>query len=128
MARIEHFALFTDDLETLREFYETTFGLKVIVDNSKAPVKGYFLADEAGAVIELIQRPEGVPAVDTRYACHVAFHVDDYDDARAALALGGAVFETDTRIGTGVFRTEFFNDPAGNRCQIVWRRTPLGAS
>ncbi len=126
MPRIEHFALFADDLEPLRRFYQEVFGMTVLVDNSQAPVRGYFLSDGAGGVLELIERPGGVPAADTRYICHAAFFVDDYDAARAVIAQRGIRFETDTAVETPTMRTSFFHDPEGNRCQIVWRPRPLG--
>jgi glyoxylase I family protein len=125
MSRIEHFALFTDDLETLRAFYVEAMGLRVAVDNSRAPVAGYFLADDRGVALEIIQRPAGTPAPETRYACHAAFLVEDVVAARARLADRGCAFEEETAIDTEDFRTAFFRDPAGNRCQIVWRRSPL---
>lgn len=127
MARIEHFAIFADNLDSLRAFYEEAFGLHVIQDNSKAPVRGYFLADDHDGVIEIIERPSGVPAADTRHVCHTAFWVDDYSAARAALERRGAAFETDSEIRNDAVKTGFFNDPEGNRCQIVWRSKPLAA-
>lgn len=126
MARIEHFAIFGADLEGLRAFYEEAFGLTVIVDNSRAPVRGYFLADASGTVIEIIERPSHVPASPTRYTCHTAFVVEDFDRARSDLERRGARFETDTEVQTDAMRTAFCDDPDGNRCQIVWRRQPLG--
>ncbi|MBX6314357.1 MAG: VOC family protein [Isosphaeraceae bacterium] len=128
MARIEHFAIFAADLEALRAFYTEVFGLRVVVDNSKAVVPGYFLGDDAGTLLEIITRPEGIPAAETRYVCHVAFWVDEYDAARAELERRGVEFEIDTKVDTPTMRTEFFHDPEGNRCQIVWRSKPLGTS
>ncbi len=125
MSRIEHFALFADDLETLRTFYAETMGLRVVLDNSRAPIPGYFLADDGGSVLEIIARPAGIADVNTRFVCHVAFLVDDFATARAALERQGAQFETDTKVVTDDFRTAFFQDPGGNRCQIVWRSRPL---
>ena len=126
MPQIEHFALFADHVEALRLFYEEMFGMRVIVDNSKAPVRGFFLSDGAGGVLELIERPGGVQGSDTRYVCHVAFFVEDYDVARARLERRGAWFEPDTAVESPSMRTSFFLDPEGNRCQIVWRPRPLG--
>ena len=128
MARIEHFALFGDDLERLRAFYTEAMGLRIIVDNSRAPVRGYFLADDGGCVLEIIERPPGTPTPSTRFACHAAFLVDDYEASKAALTALGARFEADTAVRTDEFRTEFFNDPQGNRLQIVWRAKPLGSA
>lgn len=127
MARIEHFALFCEDLDALRDFYVEAMGLRVIVDNSAAPVRGYFLADDRGTALEIIARPGGTPPPPTRYACHAAFLVEDYDVAKAGLVARGARFEADTEILGDAFRTGFFDDPAGNRTQIVWREKPLGS-
>lgn len=127
MSRIEHFALFADELEKLRAFYTETMGLRVVLDNSRAPVPGYFLADDGGSVLEIIARPAEAAAVNTRFICHVAFTVEDYAATRASLERQGARFEADTEVVNDDFRTGFFQDPAGNRCQIVWRSRPLGS-
>ncbi len=127
MSKMEHFALFADDLEALRSFYCDVMGLRVVLDNSQAPVRGYFLGDGGGSVLEIIARPAGAPAANTRYVCHVAFAVDDFAAARADLASRGATFESETEVDTEDFKTVFFQDPAGNRCQIVWRSRPLGS-
>lgn len=126
MARIEHFAIFCDDLEALRAFYTEAMGLRVVVDNSRAPVRGYFLADDGGSVLEIIARPEGTPAPATRFGCHTAFWVDDYDRAKGDLIERGARFEADTEVYSDEIKTGFFDDPQGNRAQIVWRAAPLG--
>jgi glyoxylase I family protein len=125
MARIEHFALFAADLPRLRAFYEEAFGLRVVADNSRAPVPGYFLADDRGTMLEIIGRPADVPGVSTRYVCHAAFWVDDYASARVALERRGARFEVETVVDNDQMKTAFFDDPEGNRCQIVWRARPL---
>jgi glyoxylase I family protein len=125
MSRIEHIALFAADLQGLRAFYEKAMGMHVILDNSKAETPGYFLADDHGAVLELIARPAEVPAVNTRYVCHLAFLVDDVAEARARLERMGMRFERDTEVNNAIMRTAFFNDPEGNRVQIVRRAKPL---
>lgn len=127
MARIEHFALFCDDLESLHAFYTEALGLRVIADNSRAPVRGYFLADDSGSVLEIIARPPGTPAPDTRHACHAAFWVDDYEASKRDLIARGARFEADTEVLLDSLKTGFFDDPQGNRLQIVWRSRPLGS-
>ena len=126
MARIEHFALFATNLPALKAFYEEAFGLRVLVDNSQATPPGYFLGDGSGSVLELIARPAEEASIDQRYVCHVAFLVDDVDATKAALERHGLTFEVDTVVNTDAMRTVFFRDPEGNRCQIVWRRKPLG--
>ncbi|WZO96190.1 VOC family protein [Isosphaeraceae bacterium EP7] len=127
MAKMEHFALFAADLAALRDFYVEAFGLKVIVDNSKAPTPGYFLADDGGGALEIIGRPAGEKGADTRYVCHVAFLVDDVAKVRASLEARGIAFETGTEVDNAEMKTVFFRDPEGNRTQIVSRSAPLGS-
>jgi glyoxylase I family protein len=125
MAKMEHFAIYAADAPALKDFYVDVFGLRVIVESGGSP-PGFFLADDAGMALEIIGRPEGEPAVNQRWVCHIAFSVDDVAATRAALERRGLIFETDTAVETASMRTAFFNDPEGNRCQIVWRNPPLG--
>ncbi|QDV33153.1 VOC family protein [Tautonia plasticadhaerens] len=125
MACIEHVALFAADPHALKDFYADAFGLRVVLDNSKASPPGYFLADDAGVAVELIGRPEGVPGADTRWICHIAFIVEDVAAARTDLEARGVVFEQETAVDNEAMTTAFFRDPEGNRLQIVSRPRPL---
>jgi glyoxylase I family protein len=124
MASLEHFAIYAADPPALKDFYVAALGLRVIVESGGDP-PGYFLADDAGMALEIIGRPRGEPGVNQRWICHIAFRVDDVAATRAALEARGLVFEPDTVVDSARMRTAFFNDPAGNRCQIVWRDPPL---
>jgi glyoxylase I family protein len=125
MANMEHFAIYAADPPALKDFYVEALGLRVIHDTGGSP-PAYFLADDSGMALEIIARPEGESAVNQRWVCHLAFRVDDFAAARAALAARGIAFETDTAVDGASFKTAFFKDPAGNRCQIAWRDPPLG--
>jgi glyoxylase I family protein len=125
MPTIEHFAIYAADAPALKDFYVDAFGLKVVAEGGGDP-PGFFLADERGTALEVIGRPPGQTGANQRWVCHLAFWVDDYRAARAALERRGARFEADTVIDNETLKTAFFNDPEGNRCQIVWRRTRLG--
>lgn len=122
---IEHIALFADDLEASRDFFMRVFDMRVVLDNSQAPVRGYFLVAEGGSVLEVIERPKGETNANQRYVCHVAFAVDDVATARAKIEAEGLVFETDTVVDTPEFQTAFFRDPEGNRLQILKRLKSL---
>lgn len=124
MARMEHFALYAADAPALKDFYIDALGLRVIFDSGGTP-PGYFLADDHGMALEIIGRPEGQANANQRWVCHVAFWVDDFASVHNALKARGLAFETDTFVDTPAMRTAFFNDPEGNRCQIVWRNPPL---
>jgi len=122
---IEHIALFADNLEASRDFFIRFFGMRVVLDNSKAPVRGYFLANEGGSILEVIERPKGQTNANQRYVCHVAFAVEDVLETRRLIEAEGLVFETDTVVDTPEFHTMFFRDPEGNRIQILKRLNPL---
>ena len=122
---IEHIALFADDLEASKDFFVRLFDMRVVLDNSKAPVRGYFLANESGSVLEMIERPQGQTNSDQRYVCHLAFAVEDVESARRVIESEGLVFETDTVVDTPEFKTAFLLDPEGNRIQILKRMKSL---
>ena len=121
MSKIEHFAIYAADAPKLKDFYTDAFGLKVVLDSGGSP-PGYFLADDCGTALEIIGRPEGQTGANQRWVCHLAFWVDDFLGTRATLEQRGVSFETDTFVDNDVFKTAFFNDPEGNRLQIVWRK------
>ena len=125
MPRIEHFAIYADDTTALADFYVALLGMRVVKKGTGDP-PGYFLADGHGGAIELIGRPAGA-AVNQRWVCHLAFWSDEMPALEARVQALGLAIEHDTRVDEDVMQTFFFNDPAGNRCQIVWRREPLGA-
>jgi glyoxylase I family protein len=124
MPRIEHFAIYAADTRALKDFYIEALGLRVALESGGDP-PGYFLADERGTALEIIGRPPGTPGVPQRWVCHLAFWVDDFPAAHGALERRGVVFEAETAVNSPELRTAFFNDPEGNRCQIIWRRKPL---
>ncbi len=126
MPRIEHVALFARDPSALKDFYVAALGLRVVVDNGQGDPPGYFLADDAGAALEVIGRPSGAAAANQRYVCHVAFLVDDVAATRASLEARGLAFEADTVVANDAMTTCFCNDPEGNRIQILKRVKPLG--
>lgn len=126
MAKIEHFALFAQEANALKDFYVGIFGLKVVVANPGPPM-GFFLADDGGSVLEIIERPQDCPSQNQRFLCHVAIWVDDYQAKRAEIEALGYEFEVETCVENELFKTAFFTDPGDNRCQIVWRSKPLGS-
>ena len=99
--------------------------MKVAIENDATP-PSYFLTDDNGGVMELIHRAPGTPGANQRWVCHFAFWTDDYHKTFADLEARGIVFETDTAVDNDTLKTAFFNDPAGNRCQIVWRANRIG--
>ena len=125
MSRIEHFAIYADDPRALKDFYVDRFGLRVVFDNGGDP-PAYFLADDHEMAIEVLARPAGQSAVNQRWVCHLALWVDDVPTKKAELERAGIIFETETLVDNDDLKTAFFNDPGGNRSQIVWRKKQLG--
>ncbi len=56
---IEHVALYVNDLEKMRNFYETYFGAKstVLYHNKKTNFRSYFLSFENGCRLEIMNAP-----------------------------------------------------------------------
>jgi len=125
MPTIEHFAIYAADAPALKDFYVEALGLRVILDNGGGDPPGYFLTDDRGGAVEIIGRPSGEAGVNQRWVCHLAFWVDDYEETRRALQRRGLVFEAETAVEGPALQTAFFNDPEGNRLQIVRRARPL---
>lgn len=125
MAKLEHVAIYAADLEALKRFYVEALGLNVIRAGGGNPPGGYFLGDGHGGAVELIARPADQSNANQRWVCHLAFLVDDVFAKKAELEKRGMRFETDTAVDDADMQTCFFNDPEGNRCQLVRRREPL---
>lgn len=58
--KIEHLALWTDDLERARAFYLQWFGAQTsaLYHNPRTGFRSYFLSFTSGARLELMQRPD----------------------------------------------------------------------
>jgi len=125
MARLEHVALYAANSSALKDFYVDALGMTIALESGGDP-PGYFLADDQGMALEIIGRPATATAVNQRWVCHVAFWVDDLAAKRVELESRGVTFETETAVDNDSVKTAFFNDPEGNRCQIIWRRKRLG--
>lgn len=65
--RIEHLAIWVSDLELMRRFYETYFGVTSgeKYHNPKKNLTSYFLSFDTGSRLELMQKP-GITSVENR--------------------------------------------------------------
>ena len=126
--RIEHIAIWTTQLEELREFYATYFSAQAAAPkyvNPKRQFESYFLTfPDGGTRLELMRMPDlhqqgGVPAIG--YA-HIAISVGSkqaVDDITAALRLAGVpVLDGPRTTGDGYYETLVL-DPDGNRVEIT---------
>ncbi len=77
--KIEHLAMYVNDLEKSRNFFETYFGAAAsnLYHNQTTGFRSYFLSFDGGARLEIMNRPTisvGEPMAGTGFA-HAAFSV-----------------------------------------------------
>jgi glyoxylase I family protein len=116
--RIHHVAIICSDYERSKRFYVEVLGLRIIAENFRADRGSYKLdlALDDGTQIELFSFPDPplrASYPEARGLRHLAFSVDNIDDAVAALRVCNVACEV-TRIdqATGK-RFTFFHDPDG---------------
>ena len=89
--KIEHIALYVEDLEETKNFFIKYLGAKANngYHNPRTDFRSYFLSFEDGARLEIMQRPEMVnlpkEAARTGYA-HIAFSVGSREKVDALTA------------------------------------------
>lgn len=126
---IEHFALWTPDLERLKAFYEHYFHAHAgnLYTNPGTQFQSYFLTFDSGPRLEIMHMP-GIPAslddVDRQFTgyIHLALSVGDketVDTLTAQLAADGyRVMSAPRTTGDGYYESVIL-DPDGNRVEIT---------
>ena len=127
---LEHVAIWTDQLEVLRSYYERFFGgqANARYTNEAKQFQSYFLTFASGARLELMSRP-GIPAnqndtVQQQYRgiIHLAFGVDTMAevDAKAAELASQCfpILSGPRRTGDGYYEFETL-DPDHNRLEVT---------
>lgn len=125
--KIEHFALWTTDLERMKNFYTTYFEATVNdkYENQAKAFESYFLSFKTGARLEIMRRPNLVVTEENRvyigYA-HLAFALKSRADVLALterLRADGYTIESEPRVtGDGYFES-CVNDPDGNLVELT---------
>lgn len=127
--RIEHIAIWTPDLERLRQFYETYFEghAKAKYVNPRKQFESYFLTFADGARLELMQRPDVPPSandVESQFTgyIHVAFSVGSREAVNALTDRlrtdGYPILDGPRTTGDGYYESTTL-DPDGNRIEIT---------
>lgn len=127
---IEHIAIWTSQLEVLKEFYTKHFSANAgpLYHNPHTGLKSYFLHFEGGSRLELMEK-SGIPKNlnDTIYLqheglIHLAFGVDSkeaVEQKATALQLAGYIILRGPRTtGDGYYEFETL-DPDGNRLEVT---------
>lgn len=126
---IEHVAVWTRDLERLRDFYIRFFQAEAgpRYANPRTGFQSYFLSFAQGARLELMQMP-GIPEsandplAQFTGLVHLAFSAGSEAEVErlteALRAAGCAVVSEPRRTGDGYYESVIL-DPDGNRVEIV---------
>ena len=126
---IDHIAIWTNDLEKMKEFYSAYFNCVVSdrYDNTNKRFSSYFLSFPNGARIELMKRAdiyEPTKKGTTRYA-HISINVGtstDVDTFTKYLENNGVTIESYPRTtGDGYYESVVL-DPENNSIELVASR------
>ena len=127
---LEHVAMAYRNTDAAAKWYCDVLGFEIVLE-ALHPAHGvnlYFLKDPAGTgLIEVIPMPKSDEAqlghISTAHV-HLAFDVEDMDEAVAALAAADVEMEgPPTQMGAN--KLLFFRDPEGAPMQLVQRPKPL---
>jgi len=130
--KLEHVAIFTHQLEALKDFYETYFGAtaneKYVSEKEfNCTFESYFLSFDSGSRLELMMRtdiPQGDNAegAETTGLTHIAFAVDnayDLDFLYQQLKRDGVKIVGEPRMTGDGYYEACILDPDGNRIEIT---------
>ena len=126
--KIEHIALWTSDLERMREFYQGYFDMKCgkKYENLQKGFSSYFLSFDNGARLEIMNRNDIPTHVGTRGLCHGFTHFaisvgskEAVDRLTERLKNDGVSIVGEPRTtGDGYYESVIL-DPEGNHVEIT---------
>ena len=124
--KIEHIALWVNDLEGMRTFYTKYFNgqSNTLYRNEKKQFESYFISFESGARIEIMRKKgiEEKPIQEVTGYAHFAFSVgskEKVDELTKSLkAAGYPVLNGPRTTGDGYYES-VISDPEGNQIEIT---------
>ena len=132
--KLEHIAIWTDNLELLKEYYVKYFGgtSNEKYSNDKNKFSSYFISFDSGARLEIMSKP-GIPEntndrVNAQHKgiIHLAFGADTKHDvdikAKQLEADGFKILSGPRKTGDGYYEFETL-DPDNNRIEITTKYT-----
>jgi len=125
--KIEHLAINVAQPVAMARWYVQHMGMRAVVAGSEPPY-GHFLADDAGAMLEIYHNPsDPVPdyAAQPAARLHLAFLSSDPKADAARLIAAGASHAEDVALPDGGLIVTV-RDPWGLPVQLVRRGKPLG--
>jgi lactoylglutathione lyase len=127
---LEHVAIWTDNLEKLKDYYTKHFGgiSNEKYTNQKTQFQSYFLTFKSGARLEIMSKPN-IPGnkndtVETQHKgiIHLAFGVEtiqEVDEKAAELQMNGfKILSGPRKTGDGHYEFETL-DPDDNRLEVT---------
>ncbi len=125
--KIEHVALYVDNLETVRDFFITYFNAESnnLYHNTKTGFRSYFLSFEDGSRLEIMNKPNiadmGNKTSRMGYA-HIAFSVGSVDNVNKLtekLRLNGYTVSSEPRTTGDGYYESCILDLEGNQIEIT---------
>ncbi|HEM0918772.1 TPA: VOC family protein [Listeria monocytogenes] len=125
--KIEHVALWTTNLEQMKQFYVTHFGATAndLYENKTKGFTSYFLTFEDGARLEIMSRTDvtGKTTGENLGWAHIAISTgtkEAVDELTEKLRQDGFAIAGEPRMtGDGYYESVVL-DPEGNRIEITW--------
>jgi catechol 2,3-dioxygenase-like lactoylglutathione lyase family enzyme len=121
--RLEHVGICArgEQFDQTVSFYERVLGWKRVREHPGPPTRLAFVSDGQGGMLEILDTEGSIQS-----NAHLAFMVplEQFDETRDRLAELGVAFDPTSTTAAGD-KLGYFNDPAGNRAQLVGRKTPL---
>ncbi|HRH59832.1 MAG TPA: VOC family protein [Chitinophagaceae bacterium] len=127
---LEHVAIWTDNLETLKDYYVKYFGgiANNKYTNHEKAFSSYFISFQSGARLEIMTMPNIPDNTNDRIAAqhkgiiHLAFGVDTMreveDKAKELQADGFSILSGPRKTGDGYYEFETL-DPDNNRLEVT---------
>jgi lactoylglutathione lyase len=125
---IEHIAIWTHDLDGMRDFYETWFSAEVgrHYTNLAKGFESYFLTFSSGARMEIMRSTDLTDSPDGAKLCpgyaHIAFSVGSEEEVDSLTERmrhdGQTIVDGPRRTGDGYYESLVL-DPDGNRVEIT---------
>ena len=124
--KIEHVAIWVNDLEGMRDFYKKYFNGEEnsLYHNPKKQFESYFITFEGGARLELMKRVgiEDALLTETIGYAHIAFSVGSKEKVNELTntlrEAGYAVLNGPRTTGDGYYES-VVSDPEGNQIEIT---------
>lgn len=124
--QIEHIGLWTTDLESMKQFYQTYFQAKAsaLYHNPKTKFSSYFLSFDSGARLEIMHNAniQSNNTMETLGYAHLAISLGSkksVDQLTQQLVSDGYLLIGPTRqTGDGYYES-VISDPEGNRIELT---------